>query len=208
MKKSMFNKRNLISIGLSDNCLVLILITLSFLMCGSCNNSKKGNDKVSNGTYFDTHGFSFKIPKDCENITNDELGKLLKQGNPSIDYLAKVAFPFGNSLFSVSTFVNEEKIYMDSAFIKTVNYVATLRGDTVKNYRLVDYGIKKLNNKILRYKISCAYDSVYSVMYYFMKDDYSRFMNEMKITCRGQNNLKTVQNYLEKIALTVNFKEP
>ena len=205
MKKIESNDSYLTVKSLKTFYLTLFLITSTIFIFSSSKNPQKGKDNPPSMTYIEVQGFGFNIPKDCENITDHELGKLLKQINPAIDFVAKVNFPFGISLFSVSTYDAGEKIHIDTAFIETVNFRATLSEGTVDNYRLVDYGIRRFNKKVLRYKISCVEDSSYSIMYYFMRDDYSRYLNEIKLTCSSQSNLKASQDFLEKIALTANF---
>jgi tetratricopeptide (TPR) repeat protein len=171
----------------------------------NCNNFIKMKDYLSYSTYVDGYGFSFYLPKGCKNITDDELGRLLKEANPNLCYIAEVSFSFGNELFGVSCYNKGKEINIDTAFLETVKHIATLPNEPAENYKVVNYGIRKYDEKVLRFKISCVKDSVYSIMYYFMKDNYSRFLYEMKLTCRKHNDLKTTQNYLEKIALTANY---
>ena len=182
--------------------LPIFLISLYVMILGSCNNDKKSNVNLSDNTYVDSLGFSFKMPEGCENITNSELGVLLKKSNPNLNFVGIIDFPCGNSLLAVSTYIGPEPISIDTAFIQAAKYVPPYDG-----YRLVDYGIKQSRDKILRYKISSLKDSVFSVMYYYMKDDYSRILNEMRLTCKSEKDINTIQNYLEKVASTVSYKK-
>jgi hypothetical protein len=180
----------------------IFYFSLSIMILGSCGHAKKSNVNISDNTYIDSTGFSFKIPEGCENITNGELGVLIKETNPNLDFLGSIGFPWGNSLLGVSTYIGPEPISIDTAFIQAAKYVPPYDG-----YRLVDYGIKQSRDKILRYKISSLKDSAFSVMYYYMKDDYSRILNEMKLTCKSEKDINTIQNYLEKVASTVSYKK-
>jgi hypothetical protein len=202
MKNYVVKGVNLKVIHILKCFLPIFYFSLYIMILGSCNNAKKGNENLTDSTYVDSLGFSFEIPEGCENITNGELGLLLKENNPYLDFLGSIGFPWGNSLLAVSTYIEPEPISIDTAFIQTAKYAPPYDG-----YRLVDYGIKQSRDKILRYKISSFKDSVFSVMYYYMKDDYSRILNEMKLTCRSEKNINTIQNYLEKVAKTVSYKK-
>ncbi len=85
-----------------------------------------------------------------------------------------------------------------------MNHVGTLGRGTADNYKLVDIGISKLDDKYLYYKISRS-DESYSIMYYFMKNDYSDILYEIKSICDSEKYIEMVQDFLENIALTVEF---
>ena len=187
------------------NSLVVVIIAINLFIYYSCRNSSTIKHDSSYTTYIDGNGFGFGLPKDCKNVTNEELGKTLMEINPTINFIALVPFTFGNSLFSVSAYDLKEGTPIDSAFNKTLKHVAVLGVDPAENYRLVDSGIKNLNDKYLRYKISCIDDSTYSIMYYFMKGDYSSVLYEIKAVCQSKDNILTVQQFLENIALTAKF---
>jgi hypothetical protein len=187
--------------------LVVVIIAINLFIYCSCRNSSSIKHDSTFTTYIDVNGFGFGLPKDCKNITNEELGKTLMEINPTINFIALVPFPFGNSLFSVSAYDLKEKTPIDSAFNKTLIHIAIQGDDPAENYRLVDSGIKNLNEKYLRYKISFIDDSTFNIMYYFMKGDFSSVLYEIKAVCQSKENIITVQDFLEKIALTVKFND-
>jgi hypothetical protein len=75
-----------------------------------------------------------------------------------------------------------------------------------EDYKLVDFGVKKINNKYLRVKISSYLGDFYNVRFYFMKDDYSKDLYEIKTGCLGDELRKTCE-LMEKAALSVQFMD-
>lgn len=185
---------------------LLILLLLIVSNCNSNKNSEIVNETITEINYSDGYGFSFNLPEDIENITNDELGKNLRKINPTLNFIAIVGLPFGNSLFSVSAFEIKEETPIDSAFMNTVKYDGNISSEKVVNYRLINYGIDNINNRDFRYKISCLDGSIYNIMYYFMKDDCSNILYEIKLVCQSEDKLKSAQDFLENVALTVEFR--
>jgi hypothetical protein len=184
--------------------LIAILVFLS-IVDSSCHQTAKEIINRAYITYTDGYGFSFDLPEECEVISKKELEDL-RVIDPTITFIAVAGLPFGNTTFSVSVYDLHEVTPIDSAFIKTVRYVATTPNEAAAgNYRLIDYGIQNIEGKFLRYKISCTDSTIYNIMYYFMKDDYSNLLYELKSISPSEDNLTGVKDFLEYVALTAKF---
>ena len=166
-----------------------------------------GQDNLYFVRYSDRRGFTFDIPEHCENMTGNDLGMAIRKINPAIDFLAKVGLPSGYHLFSVASYDMDEEIHIDTAFAETVKYVATLMGASADEYKVEDYGVKKVDNKILRYKVSSLRDTDLNIMYYFMQDDYSRYYYEMKLSGSSPDDFKAAIDFIESVALSAHFKD-
>ncbi len=185
---------------------IAIVICFCLFLC-SCGDRTRTGESVTWTTYEDESGFRFDLPDYCENLNEDELGKTIIASNPAIEFVALVKYSFGNSLLSVSVFDLGEITLLDTAFLRTVHYVPEEVDMTDDCYSLVDYGVKTINDKILRYKISCLNDSVYNIMYYFMKGDSSRIIYEIKSACTSHDQIPIVRDLLEEIGLTTTFND-
>ncbi len=184
---------------------IAVIIISICLFLSSCGHKTKTGDYVTWTTYEDDTGFRFDLPEYCENLTDDDLGKAIIASNPTVEFVALVKLPSGNSVLSVSVFDLGEINLIDSAMSRTIRYVPKEVDNTSDRYKLVDYGIKRIDDKDLRYKISCVNDSVYNIMYYFMREDSSRLFYEIKSACTSHDQIKTVQDLLEEIGMKTAF---
>ena len=176
-----------------------------FIIDNSCRNSPKNIDNHAYITYTDGYGFSFNLPEECEVLSKHDLENI-RELDPTITFMALTGLPFVCSTVSISVYDLHQETILDSAFIKTVKHIPTQPvGDTTWNYRLIDYGIQMVDNKPLRYKISCIDSTDYYIMYYFMKNDKSNILYEIKATCYSENEIKTAKDFIEEIALTASF---
>lgn len=135
---------------------------------------------------------------------DEKLTKALKAFNDKIMYVAIVNIASQKIPFAVSKYHSEEMRSIDSAFDQTVRFKAA--DDDV--YKLVEAGTYKKDDKVLRYKISeITFDGgakTNSVMYYFMKDDASNDLYEIKLSGNPKNR-KELKAVLEQVALSVSF---
>ena len=96
-------------------------------------------------------------------------------------------------------------MYIDTAFYRNIQYRATIAGEPVNDYQIIDHGKKPVNDKILRYKISHNPEIGYSIIYYVMKDDYSNILYEFKTVSLSESSLTTHQEFLEGIVVSSGF---
>jgi len=191
----------------SGKCGVAFLIVASFILfIAGCSQQSVQNAKTEVNYIKDSTGFRFILPDSCINITDDDLGTAIRKLNPTIFFIGEVNLLGENRLLSASTYLTGEMTNVDTAFYQTVGYKATLADEKVDSYELVDWGMEKVDNKILRYKISCYDSRIFSIMFYFMEAQYSDVFNEIKITCSKKEEIEVVKAYLEKVALTVNYQ--
>jgi hypothetical protein len=118
-------------------------------------------------------------------------------------YVAVVTTASGRYPFAVSVYHQNDPTEITKAFEETVHFKAP----DASGYKLLDWGVDKKSNKILRYKVSeISFDAAKtnSIMYYFMKGDASPDLYEIKISCSPQNS-KELKTLLEKIALSLKF---
>ncbi len=183
--------------------LPFLIISVLIFVFFSCNNHISSNSKL---VQIDNNKFEFELPKDSKEFEG-ELKNSLIEMNSNILYLALCGTKNSRYWFSVSKYISEYKTSIEEAFIESVLTTTNLDvNDTLKdNYRLVDFKIYHIKEKTLRYKISEHFDKVYTLMYYFMKDDYSNELYEIKATA-DTNNLPEVLKFLEKVALSVKIK--
>lgn len=185
---------------------IAVIIINACLFLGSCGHKVKSGDYVTWTTYEDDTGFRFDLPEYCENLTEDDLGKAIMSSNPTMEFIALAKLPFGNTLLSVSVYDLGEITLIDSALARTIRYVPEeVSNNSADRYKLVDNGVKRIDEKDLRYKISCVNDSVYNIMYYFMRGDSSRLLYEIKSACTAQDQIKIIQDLLEEIGLNAAF---
>ncbi|MGN6164482.1 MAG: hypothetical protein ACTHOF_08075 [Flavisolibacter sp.] len=139
------------------------------------------------------------------NYQQDErLTKALQDVNNKIVYVAIINTAPKKIPFAVSKYHSEAVRSIDSAFDQTVRFKAA--DDDV--YKLVEAGTYKKDDKVLRYKISeITFDGgakTNSVMYYFMKEDASNDLYEIKLSGNPKNR-KELKAVLEQVALSVSF---
>ena len=89
---------------------------------------------------------------------------------------------------------------MESVFYSMVKAIPT--NYEKEEYKLVDFGVNKVNNKLLRVKINSYLGEFYNIRYYFMKDDYSKDLYEIKTACFGDDITQTCE-FMKKTALSV-----
>ncbi len=137
---------------------------------------------------------------------DQSLLKALQQMNETVVY-ATILYTAKNEkiLFTTSRYINEEAILIDSAFNETVQHIPEGMEEI---YMLVDYGKYNKDGRALRFKQSkiriANGKEVFNIMYYFMKDDRSKEMYEIKISGSKDDSIRD-KNILEKIALSLKF---
>lgn len=131
----------------------------------------------------------------------ENLFSMLKKANPNVIFLRSVLTSKNKTiLFAVSRYENSESDKLDNVFFQqTVNYKDNNFGN---NYKLISYKKYKSGNKILYKKVSSPIEGQCCVMYYFMKNNFSNVMFEIKLSGK-MNEMNEMENIAEKIALSV-----
>lgn len=181
---------------------IFFLVLLLFI---SCDITHTKSALPEEETYVNGYGFSIDLPGNCRDVTQDDLGIALRKVEPHIIFLAIVELPDQRSLFSIKAFELGEAMPIDSAFIDNVNHKATFAGKPIPDYRVIDYGVRKRNNRRLHYKISFNPQTKYNVIYWVMKNDNSHILYEFGARCDSEAKLPGMQEFLEKVVLSSRF---
>ena len=177
--------------------------TLLLILLVSCTNQHQ-IDK-SRLSMIDNNKFKFELPPNSKESPED-FKALLQQMNDAIIYLAICDTGKTNTLLSVAKYYAEEKMTIKEAYQLSVNTKPELNSDTIKSdYKLVDAKEYQIEGKTLRYKVSESFGETNSIMFYFMKNDYSDELYEVKYTCKTEQ-LKAAMKVMEKVALSVSIE--
>ena len=180
--------------------LLFIIPTLIILV--SCTNNITENKNLIR---IDSNQFEFELPKESKEV-DDDLKNLMLELNNNILYLAICDTNDSKYLFVVSKYIAKNKISIEEAFTQSVKTTTNLNTDSLAdNFQLIDYKTYEVNGITIRYKISMHFDNIYTIMYYFMKDDYSTELYEIK-TSTTKTDLSKALKFLEKVALSVRIK--
>jgi hypothetical protein len=191
-----------------SSCLLIVILILLAISNNNCRNAAKTNRNLNYINYSDKFGFSFNIPKEYSVVTADELNEM-REMNQTLAFVAIVSFPFGNRAFSVSAYDLHEETSIDTAFARTVRHVPITADESRSGkYKVLGHGKWEFYGKTLRYKFSLNInqkDTLFNIMYYYMKNDFSDILYETKIIASSENEIETVTDFLDNIALTVMF---
>jgi len=180
----------------------LLCIMAAILMLVACSKNNNENAKL---IQIDSKQFEFALPKDSKEL-DEAFKNTMIQVNSNILYMAICDTNDAKYLFMVSKYMLNTKTSIEEAFAQTVKPTTNPNTDSLTDHlQLIDYKTYDVQGKTIRYKISKHFDTVYTIMYYFMKDDSSKELYEIKTTA-NQNNLAKAQHFLEKVALSVEFK--
>lgn len=106
-------------------------------------------------------------------------------------------------LFSVSRYETTKSLSLSSAFYEqTANHKPTNLGDISKDHKVISFREYIKGNKTLYSKVSKPFEERCNVMYYFMKDNFSKVMYEIKLSGKLSEK-KEMESIAEKIALSV-----
>lgn len=184
---------------------LIFIILLSAIINNNCDTPAKKQNSLRSINYTNEYGFSFDLPEFCEVFSTEELERI-RGIDPSITFMALTGLPFVCSTVSISVYDIHDETWIDSAFTKMVKHIPTPPVDDPDwNYRLIDFGTQMVDSITLRYKISCIDSTDYHIMYYFMKNDKSNILFEIIGTCYSKNEIKPAKDFIEGIALTVQF---
>jgi hypothetical protein len=146
--------------------------------------------------------FSLVLP--TPNKEMKELFTAINEVNPTVIFLRSFRTLKNKPiLFAVSKYENSERIKLDTVFFKqTVNSIASIQGEVSNSYKLISYNRYIKSNKLLYIKVSSPMEGQCCVMYYFMKNNFSNVMYEIKLS-GGNNEMEEMKTISEKIALSV-----
>ena len=146
--------------------------------------------------------FSLILP--TLNLEMEDLLASLKEINPNVIFLRSFRTLKNKPiLFAVSRYENSERTKLDTVFFKqTVNIKASNLGEISNSYKLISYNRYKKSNKLLYTKVSSPMEGQCCVMYYFMKNNFSEVMYEIKLS-GGITEIEEMKTISEKIALSV-----
>lgn len=149
--------------------------------------------------------FEFELPDYCIPLPESFM-EAMKPLNEFVVYGANCNDENTNALLSVSIYDGEAPASIEDAFEETVN---TVGGSNLNMnpsaYRLIDFKTYDKDGRTLRYKISLSDGEVYSIMFYFMKNDHGKDLFELKGVTR-HDSLADAFKLLEKAALSAEFK--
>ncbi len=180
----------------------LTFLMFSLFIIVSCKNNII---ESKNSIIIDNNHFEFELPDESKEL-DGEFKNLILQQNNNIVYLALCDTNKSKYLFTVSKYIARDKMSIEEAFTQSLETTTNLNSDSLKdNFQLIDYKTYEAQGITIRYKISMHFDKIYTIIYYFMKDDYSNELYEIK-TSASKNDLSSAFKFLEKVALTVNIK--
>ncbi len=135
----------------------------------------------------------------------EELFTRITVANPNVIFLRSlITLKNTQILFAVSRYETTKALSLSSAFYEqTANHKANNLGeDLSKNYKLISFREYKMANRTLFSKVSRPFEGHCNVMYYFMKNNFSNVMYEIKLSGKFSEK-EEMESLAEKIALSV-----
>jgi hypothetical protein len=138
------------------------------------------------------------------NIEQEELFLAITKVNPTVIFLRSLSTSKSKPiLFAVSRYENSKPVKLSSAFYEqTANHHPTNLGDISKNHKVISFREYIKGNKTLYTKVSKPFEGQCNIMYYFMKDNFSNVMYEIKLSGKLSEK-EEMESIAEKIALSV-----
>ena len=138
------------------------------------------------------------------NIELEELFSAITKVNPTVIFLRSLSTSKNKPiLFAVSRYENSEPVKLSSAFYEqTANHHPTNLGDISKNHKVISFREYIKGNKTFYSKVSKPFEGQCNVMYYFMEDNFSNVMYEIKLSGKLSEK-EEMESIAEKIALSV-----
>ena len=138
------------------------------------------------------------------NVELEELFSAITKVNPTVIFLRSLSTSKSKPiLFAVSRYENSKPVKLSSAFYEqTANHHPTNLGDISKNHKVISFREFIKENKTLYTKVSKPFEGQCNVMYFFMKDNFSNVMYEIKLS-GSISEKELMKSIAEKIALSV-----
>jgi hypothetical protein len=136
----------------------------------------------------------------------EDLFTRITEVNPNVIFLRSlITLKNKQILFSVSRYETTKSLSLSSAFYEqTANHHPTNLGDISKNHKVISFREFIKENKTLYTKVSKPFEGQCNVMYFFMKDNFSNVMYEIKLS-GSISEKELMESIAEKIALSVKF---
>ncbi|MFN5319255.1 MAG: hypothetical protein ACK5CY_10495 [Bacteroidia bacterium] len=163
---------------------------ITLISCSESSSEDKNRIKI------DENRFQFELPKASKEFDGAIMEAMLRM-NDKLIYLAQCDTNDSRLMFSVSKYTSQQKASIDEAFAETIQTTPQLSA----NSRLMEYKKYDVKGKTLRYKIS-NHGELYTIMYYFMKDDYAANLYEIKASI-SKEGLTKARAFMEEVALSV-----
>ena len=185
-----------------------VIVVVLFL---SCNKPKVNVANTSNIKFdstlvsLDNDRFKFHFKGSFRDLRKEDIYSQMLEVNPNLLIMALIDLPQQSTAISAQKYSDSIKHSIDDAFKISINTKASFNNQSIGGYKLIDYGVYKLGDKMLRFKVSCVGDTTVNTMYYFMKDNYDYDLYELKISC-SKKSQQDAKKYLENMALTVVIK--
>ncbi|MFM9007400.1 MAG: hypothetical protein ACKORE_02335 [Bacteroidota bacterium] len=146
---------------------------------------------------------NFCIP--VKSIYNPVIFGNVREANSDIQFMHILESDALNRPASVciSTYVNDVAVSLDSAFSTVLCQRNST--DTEQDYQLIRCGETRVEGVRLYQKISIRGGDVCSIMHYFMENDFSTTVYEVKVG-GFPNEMDSLKALAETIALSVRFK--
>ena len=177
-----------------NNLMTFWIISTLFLVSG-CKDSSQSRVVLN-------HEFSFTLPFPYE--ANSELFDVVHEVNPDVIgfYLLDLK-DMPNTPMTVSCYTASEPMTLDDAFFnETVGAEPDNLDSLTQGYKLISFDQYNKAGKSLYLKVSSPIEGKCSVMYYFMKDNNSTSLYEVKVV--GEMGEKErLMELAEEIALNV-----
>ncbi len=165
------------------------------LMLSECNDSSQSRVVLN-------HEFSFALPFPYE--VNSELLEVVHEVNPDVIgfYLLDIK-DMPNTPMTVSRYTASEPMTLDDAFFnETVGAEPDNLDSLTQGYKLISFDQYNKAGKSLYRKVSSPIEGRCCVMYYFMKDNHSTSLYEVKVV-GDMGEKERIMELAEEIALNV-----
>jgi hypothetical protein len=179
------------------NLLIFSLLIILLALFGSIYYVKK----IQNRTQVDA-SFSLKLPEGAEE--SKEFMDILKKANSDIQFFRLLNYNKDKQIImSVSKYVNTTPADINEAFYElTAVYEPSNQESLGLDYKLLSYNSYKKEDKILYTKVSSPFPSKCAVMFYFMHNNFSNELYEIKLVGDIQD-IKAIKQIAETMALSV-----
>jgi hypothetical protein len=156
---------------------------------------------IQNRTQVDDR-FSLVLPEGAEE--SKEFLDILKKANSDIQFFRLLNYKKDKQIImSVSKYVNTTPADINEAFYElTAVYDPSNQENLGLDYKLLSYNSYKKEDKILYTKVSSPFPSNCAVMFYFMHNNFSNELYEIKLVGDIQD-INTIKQIAETMALSV-----
>jgi hypothetical protein len=159
---------------------------------------------IQNRTQVDDR-FSLVLPEGA--TESKEFMDILKKANIDILFFRLLNYNKDKQIImSVSKYVNTTPADINEAFYElTAVYEPSNQENLGLDYKLLSFNSYKKEDKVLYTKVSSPFPSKCAVMYYFMHNNFSNALYEIKLVGDIQD-IKSIKQIAETIALSVEVK--